>query len=195
MPTTSATNLFGGQAYVAIGDITTASGMVDLGLLPRAEIQMALHRQIKHNEIGQQPSDGAHGGVKGASATLTMMSGAASILAALFPEVTDNTTSVTYSEVFAAISAPTMAIMPIEGYGRGYTYPGLWYIPAVVAMQPSAWIYKVEETVESTEPYTVEFMALLRTADQAATAIPTGKRILFRGDPANTGWNFLPSGY
>lgn len=199
MAVTSAANIFGGPAYVAIGDPTTASGadMVDLGLVPRVEVTPTFRRQGVQNEVGQMLADGQWGQLAGADITLTLRDKSASILAALFSEITDETSSVKFANTFGSLTLNTLAIMPETSYGNGATDTGLIWVPAARPNDIGAFIYKLEES-EDSDPYTISFSACYRATDQDGTSITTDYNILWMGDPSDAGlgtaWT-LPTGY
>lgn len=198
MPVTSAANLFGGPAYVAIGDPTTSGGadMVDLGLVPRVEVTPTFRRQGVNNEVGQLLESGQWGMLQGANIALTLQNKSATILAALFSEITDATSSVKFSNTFAQLTLHTMAIMPETSYGNGTTDTGLIWVPAARPNDLGPFIYKLEES-EDSDPYTINFSACFRASDQDSTSITTDYNILWMGDPSDAGvptWT-LPSGY
>lgn len=199
---TSASNLLGQPARVLIGNPTTASGagFVELSRVPRVDLVPTFFRQMSTNEQKQIVSDGVFGAIKGADISLQVLSSQAAILAAMFNEVTDNTTDVTFSPTLSQLSLPTMCIVPETGYGGTVTDPEYWWVPAVVPMDMTALVYKLEESEDSSEVFTVNFKAARRTSDQDSNVIATDYQILFRGDPnsATAGttavWS-LPSGY
>ena len=196
-PVTAAANVYGGPAYVLIGDPTQASGagLVELGLVPRVTVGLQFNRQIKHNEIEQMLADGAYGNLQGATVNITLMNNAAAILAAMFSEVTDNTSSVSFSEAFAALDVVALIIIPVESYGSGTTNPALMCVPGAIGVNIGDFVFKVEQSNQSSESFDVEFQATRRVTD-GTNAILAGYQIFFKGDMSDgtTSWS-LPAGY
>lgn len=193
---TNAQDVFGQAARVLVGDPTVAlgAGLVDLGNVQRVGIQASFGRQMITNEGGQLLKDGGYGWVKGARITLRMFSAQAEFLAALMPEITATTNALAFSSQVAALDPPSLIIVPESEYGLAATSDYVWYVPSVLMVDdPGEWIFKLEESQASGEPFEVTLQAMLATADQAAEALADGKQILFRGGKP-TGWSF-PSGY
>lgn len=209
MAVTTAVNLFGGPAYVLIGDPTQAAGagLVELAPggdsgAPRAEITLEFFRQIHQNELNQQLADGVFRSVKGGQISLQLFDSQISILAAMYEEIEDNTTSISFDPAYVLRQAPSLIVVPIASYGKGKTDRGIWYFPAVTPLDPSAFIYKTEESDNTSEPYTVPFRALRTPVDLAGQALNTKYQIVFKGDPDDalaspSGANLweLPAGY
>lgn len=188
-------NVFGQPARVLAGDPTQASGagLTDFASVLRANIQVRFFRQITSNEIGQMLNDGGFGAVQGARISLQMFNAQAALLAALMPEVAASTDALTFSGDMAVLANPSLIIVPEADYGAAAASDYVWYVPAVIPVDVSEFIFKIEETQTSGEPFTVNLEALLRTADQDDVALADGKQILFRGGkPA--AWTF-PAGY
>ena len=194
--TTSAANVFGRPARVLVGNPTTAlgAGLVDLSSVPRAAIQLQFFRQIVSNEMNQMLKDGAFGGLKGARITLRLFSAQAAWLAALMPEVTATTDALDFRNSNAVLTPPSLIIVPEEAYGSADASDFVWYVPSVAMVEdPGEFVFKLEETQQSGEPFDVTLQALLTAADQGDVALADGKQIIFRGSkPA--GWSF-PTGY
>ena len=192
--TTNVQNVFGKPAHALVGDPTPAAGagLVDLSSVQRATIQKSMFRQAVSNEVGQPLQ--AFGTVKHFDITLQLFSAQASFLAGLFPEVTANGEALTFSEDPAVLVFPTLIIVPEAEFGQAAASDYVWYFPRVFAAQdPGQWIFKVEESLTSGEPFSVTLRTLRTVEDQGQTALPAGKQIGFRGaKPA--GWS-LPAAY
>lgn len=193
---TNATDVFGQAARVLVGDPTEAAGagLVDLGNVQRVGIQVQFGRQMISNEGNQLLKDGGYGWTKSARITLRMFSAQASFLAALMPEITATNDALAFRTDVAALTPPSLIIVPETEYGAADTSERVWYVPSVIMVDdPGEFIFKVEETQQSGEPFDVTLQAMIATEDQAGVALPAGKQLIFRGNkPA--GWTF-PAGY
>lgn len=203
MPATTTVELFGRPAYCAIGDPAQAAGagMVDLGIVPNVSVKVEVMRQRHKNEIMQELFDGNYGNVVGVTGTLRMMRTTAAFLAALFSEFVAGAGSIGARTTLANIVADTLAIMPVNSFGDGPTAEDLLWITAALPVDIGAFIHKLEESDNATEPWEVQFAGQLRTEDAAAQAINANYQIFFRGSAVDAlgaspsqAWT-LPSGY
>ena len=194
--TTNAKEVFGQAARVLVGDPTVAAGagLIDFGNIQRVGISLEFGRQAISNEGGQFLLDGAYGWVKAARLALRMFSAEAAKLAAIMPEVEATGNALKFRTSVAALEPPSLIVVPESEYGSAATSDYVWFVPGVVMIDnPGEWVFKLEESQASGEPFDVTLMAALRMKDQADADLEDGQRIIFRGDKP-TGWSF-PSGY
>src|SRR5690606_26827938 len=149
-------------------------------------------------------SDGAWGTLMGASVTLTLLEKSATILAAIFSEITDNSGYIGYSTTFAALTQASLLVVPVQDLGNGIDNDGNIWMPAVVPLDLAAFIHKLEESDASQETYPINMRANRRATDQAGQAIAADAQIFFTGDAddvisggtSTTSWETgLPAAY
>jgi len=195
--------LFGQPARVLIGDPTSASGagMNELDIVPRVEVDLEFYRQIMTNELDQMLADGVFGALKGVNVALQLADAQLTVLAAIWNEITDNVGDTKFATALANLSLPSLCIQPLTSYGNGAADARNIWVPGILPMDMSAWVYKLEETEGSKEIYTVNFRGTFRKADQNDQDFTSGYETIFMGAPStalggspSSDWS-LPTGY
>ena len=195
--------LFGGPAFVAAS--LFGDGLwTNIGLVIRVEIERMLFSQTTINEIGQRMGGSSFQGFSGAGVNMTLRQFQVEHMSALYPGISKR-----FDRGIGHRTRPTVIqpvgihVRPQHAMGRaaGSKDAG-WWMPALIASEElGTFIYKLENTNEANEDYSLGFGASLLANDYSATpqTIDEAGRLLYYGDPsgvvANTWEVGLPFGF
>lgn len=109
-------------------------------------------------------------------------------------------TALGFGDGFAKIplaSVPTLILVPIDEVSQGTNgidADNMVVLPAAIARDFGQLTFSLPEGDDVFQPHEVQFAGLLREADHASAAIPTGHRAMFYGPPKALGltW-YLPA--
>lgn len=202
-------DMFGGPAYVAAG--YPGDGFwLNIGLPMRIAFKPGTFNSSLKNEVGQTMPDSILQSIQSGMVTLTLRRHNAQIITALLPGLTRQyAKSDTRNEAYAysprtgPVKPIGLHIRPQFAYGTTKAnHPGCWWIPSAVFKELGEFVYKVENSTESNEDFTVELENTLLFKDYTPGnrgAISVDGRLLFRGDNrhfATANWeDHLPFGY
>ena len=199
----SHTQMFGGPAYVCAG--LPGDGIwTNIGLVMRAEIQRTLFSQATVNEVMQVMGQSNFQAYQGATITLTMRRFEAEQFVALYPGITAGDTGGLGHNTRPSVITPIgLHVRPQYSYGAAANDESCWWIPAAIAGDDlGTFVFKVENTREANEDFTLNFMAALITQDYTPgtkQAIAQKGQILYRGNTTNIVTNTweknMPFGY
>lgn len=195
----TAQTIFGGPAYVLIGNPCTdaGAGLVALGRVPDVEVTIEVMRQSVQNEIGQALKDGQFGAVISAKVSITMLNKSAAILSALMPEAATVAAGNTFSTDFAALTMDSIVIIPEAdktlGTANGVRH--IW-IPAARFDNIGAFKYQIAKGGgDDGTTFTAEYTATLASTDQDGDPLTEGYRLLHIGPPSSGVTWSLPAAY
>ena len=186
--------IFGGPAYVAAG--LFGDGLwTNLGLVVNVSINRMLFSQATQNVLNQTMGQSNFQAFKSAEISLTLRRFQIEQMAALYPGITEVFTATDsrnaglgHNTVAQVITPTGLCVLPQYAAGANAVQnnPNTWWMPAAVAGDElGEFIFKVEDTRESAEDFTLSFVASLLTTDYTpgtAQNIRQAGQILYRGD-------------
>ena len=182
----------------------------NIGLVIRVEISRTIFSQTVSNEVMQRMGQSSFQAFATANVSMTLRQFQVEHMAALYPGISKNFQPVSNSRnegfghsINASVIQPVgLHIRPQSAMGQPGNNGTCWWVPAAVASEElGTFIYKLENTNEANEDYTLTFGASLLDRDYAATSqtIADGGQILYRGDTrhivTNSWEEGLPFGY
>ncbi|MDE0554659.1 MAG: fibronectin type III domain-containing protein [Candidatus Poribacteria bacterium] len=205
----SHTEMFGGPAYVA-ASLFGDNLWTNIGLVMRVSITRNLFSQANKNEIMQTMGKSNFQAFSGGEISLTLRRFEAEQMAALYPGIThnflpsgDKRGAIGHNTIPKIITPIGLHIRPQYSANETANDPNCWWMPAAVAGDElGEFIFKLENSRDATEDFTLTFEASLITEDYTPGTpqnIHQACQILFRGDSrhavTNTWETGLPFGY
>lgn len=187
-----------GAPSVLLGDPTEAAGaaLFDFGLVPGATVRLIQSKSRARDVGGIPQSTGAFDRGMRAEITIRLYDVQATVMQEVISAATARPGGGTgFSTRYRRQSAPpTLIVVPNGEEADALNSDLVWYMPAADSEGPIEIPYdEGAEGNEANASYEVTFVGLLRTVDQADTALDEDQQMIFQGDPPQ-GWS-LPAAY
>lgn len=190
-----------GPAILLFGDptLTAGAGMVNLGDTENVGFDAGIRSAFTSSarRVGVPHADSLYTMPPEPTVQAELKNAGLEILAAIVQGGVTTTDTFGLGDTFALIAAAsvnTFVVVPETQASDGVNAVDAIWFPAALASGVNGISFGRVTEGEILQPYNVQIQAAYRETDQAATAIPAGSRICFKGKPSDLGltW-FLPA--